>query len=75
MKNWSAIEWALIILAVSVVIAISQPMIIRITTGYPLSDNSASVLNTYTQSVGVGLLSIAGMVLGKKLSEKKSPDQ
>ncbi len=45
-----------IILAFSVVIAICQPMIIRITTGMPISDNLANVLNTYTQTVGIGLL-------------------
>ncbi len=75
MKHWSAIEWSLVILSTSVLIAISQPMIIRLTTGYALSDNAANVLNTYTQSIGVGLLSIAGMVLGKRLSEKKEDKQ
>jgi hypothetical protein len=71
MNKWSAIEWALIIMSVSVLLAILQPAIIRIATNQPLSDNAASVLNTYTQSIGVGILSIAAMILGKKWSEKK----
>ncbi len=49
-------RWVKIILAFSVVIAICEPMIIRITTGQPISDNLANVLNTYTQTVGIGLL-------------------
>lgn len=75
MKHWSAIEWSLIILSLSVALAISQPVIIRIVTGQPLSDNATSVLNTYTQSIGVGILSIAAMILGKKWAEDKKEDK
>lgn len=71
MKNWSAVEWCLIIMALSVSFAILQPAIIRITTGQALSDNTASVLNTYTQSIGTGILSIAAMILGKRWADKK----
>lgn len=64
--KWEAHEWVMVILALSVLVCISQPTIIRITTGQALSDNSASVINTYTQSVGLGLL----LLLSKKILGK-----
>ena len=67
MNRWSAIDVAIVILAASVFFAIAEPYLLRISTGYALSDNSANVINTYTQSVGVGIL----LLINKKMNEKK----
>ena len=71
MKKWEAHEWVMVILALSVSLSIFLPFAIRVTTAYALSDNSTSVLNNFTQSIGVGLLSIVATRFGRRKDAPK----
>ena len=65
MKNWSAIEWCLFILTLTIPLIIILLLILRLVTGQPLPEGSAEFIGDLLNMITGGVIGIIGTLFVK----------